>query len=540
MRVLPLLMAFLLAVTTLTGAVGAVGSGPSTPTTAPAVDGDPVPEVQQRAPADPDGDPIGWEGGYWHNESVDVDQSDGLSEAELDAYVARSMARVEYLRGREFTQPVDVSVELRSEYRNRTESAESNETFAAWNNQVWEALLIDGEDSNVQDELKQTSAQSVVGFYSIRDDEIKIITETPDRPVIDNTTLIHELVHAMQDQYYEMDDGRFHGGTQDKDLAVQGIVEGEANYIESRYVDRCGETWDCVETPSQPRSDGEPPNFGILLTVIQPYSDGPVYVDWLKQRGGWAAVDRRFDDPPASTEQVIHRTDESPGTIAFDDKGRNGWQPFPKQGENGSDTVGEASMYVMFWVQSRNHDAGVIDWRGLLRTDHPDDQFDYRSEPSAGWDHDRLFPYRKQTGTGTEYGYVWLTKWDSERDAREFHQAYLTSIEAHGGGKVSGDVYRIPDGPYEDAFSVVRRGRTVRIVNGPTVGDLDDIRPGSGPTDSGAGDMGESAGAGDDAGGEFGGEGGIPAPPQPGFDPLATLLGVGILGGLGWLARRRR
>ena len=44
---------------------------------------------------DPERDVLGWEDGYWYSESIDVDQSDGLSDEEIDAYVARAMARVE-------------------------------------------------------------------------------------------------------------------------------------------------------------------------------------------------------------------------------------------------------------------------------------------------------------------------------------------------------------------------------------------------------------------------------------------------------------
>ena len=29
-------------------------------------------------PDDPESDVLGWENGYWHNETIDVDQSDGL------------------------------------------------------------------------------------------------------------------------------------------------------------------------------------------------------------------------------------------------------------------------------------------------------------------------------------------------------------------------------------------------------------------------------------------------------------------------------
>ncbi|MFC7190435.1 hypothetical protein ACFQL7_11610 [Halocatena marina] len=64
--------------------------------------------AMQSAPPDPNTDTLGWESGYWYNESITVDQSDGLSESELDAFLARSMARVEHIRRLEFTEQVEI------------------------------------------------------------------------------------------------------------------------------------------------------------------------------------------------------------------------------------------------------------------------------------------------------------------------------------------------------------------------------------------------------------------------------------------------
>ncbi|HKL30417.1 MAG TPA: hypothetical protein VJ898_14260, partial [Natrialbaceae archaeon] len=65
-----------------------------------------ISNASSAAPPDPDEDVIGWENGYWYDESIDVDQSDGLSDAELDRFVARTMARVERIRGLEFRENV--------------------------------------------------------------------------------------------------------------------------------------------------------------------------------------------------------------------------------------------------------------------------------------------------------------------------------------------------------------------------------------------------------------------------------------------------
>jgi hypothetical protein len=431
--------------------------------------------------ADPTTDRLGWEAGYWYNESIDIDQSDGLSETELDAFVARSMARVEYIRGLEFDSEVPVEVIARSEYRNRSSGVPTpaDDDFAAWNNQVWEALFISGEDQNVQQQLSDTRGSSVIGFYSPSDDEIKIITETPDEPVLRNSTLVHELVHAVQDQRFDLTEQQYRGTTQDHDLAINGLIEGDANYVETEYTRRCASgEWECVPTPAQSGgSDGPSPNLGILLTVFQPYSDGPVYVSSLKNEGGWDAVNEKFDSPPTSTEQVIHVTDEEPTPIQFRDRAQNGWGLYPDQGVDGSDTVGEASMFAMFWTQARSANADTLNPQGLFETDSVYDTYNYAAEPSAGWANDRVFPYHKGTGRNAEYGYVWVTEWDTNEDARQFMQAHRAIIRAQGGTQQATGIWVIDEGPYADAFRVTRSGTRVVIVNAPTVDDLDDVRP---------------------------------------------------------------
>jgi hypothetical protein len=444
--------------------------------------------AQESTRPDPETDRIGWEDGYWHDDPIDVDQSDGLSDAELRRYVARSTARVEYLRNEEFEADVPVSVIDRETYRNRTENGSGeSDAYNAWNNQVWEALFVVGEDTDVQDELRSTYGSSVAGFYSPADDEIKIITDDPGSPTIDNATLIHELVHALQDQRYNLSDARYGGDTQDAQLATDGLVEGEANYIETRYRERCGSgEWECVSTP--PRSGdgggGDGPNLAILLTLLQPYSDGPVYVAERYDEGGWAAVDAAFQNPPQTTEQVIHVTDETPSPVQFTDRARNGWRTFPGQGVDGADVAGEASMFVMFWNQARTTDARTLDPSVLGRTSSKFDIYNYDAPPSDGWDGDRLVPYRHPTGED-EYGYVWVTQWDTEQDAREFRDAYLAILDAHDARKTDDGVYVVPDGPFADAFLVSQNGTRVVVVNGPEPEDVHDIRPGTEPVDGG-------------------------------------------------------
>ncbi len=464
------------------GPAAALGAGDSTPDASSgatiAADAD--------APPDPEEDVIGWENGVWYNESIDVDQSDGLSAAELDRFVARSMARVEVLREKEFKQDVPVEVITREEYRERQAARESNETFNRWNDQVWEALFIVGEDTGSEEALGNTLGASVAGFYSSRDDEIKIVTDSPDSPIINNATLLHELVHALQDQYFNLSDPKYGGETQDEQLAADGVVEGEANYIQKQYAERCASgEWECVDTPDSDGGGASPGvNLGVLLTLFQPYSDGPLYVDRIVSNGGWEAFDEEFQNPPTTSEQIIHLTDEEPDPIEYEDTARNGWELFPNQGVNGSDTVGEASIFAMFWYQAREYGADTLDPASLLETENEFDTYNYSATPSAGWGNDRVFPYRNTTGEEALYGYVWVTEWDTQRDAELFEAAYLEILETHDARETTEGYYVVPSGPFEDAFLVVRNDTRVTIVNGPTVDAVKDIRPTLEPTDA--------------------------------------------------------
>ncbi|MFC7097070.1 Hvo_1808 family surface protein [Halobaculum marinum] len=508
-----------------TAAAPAFAAAPQ-PSPAPAAHDAVDTTVAQTDRPDPDTDVIGWEDGYWHNETIDVDQTDAdaLNDSELEAYVARAMARVEYLRQAEFESTVPVEVMSREQYRERQAGSanDANRTeFNRWNDQVWEGLFIVGESTGSGDALSETTGSSVAGFYEPARDQITIITPDPDAPTVSNATLIHELVHALQDQRYDLTNETYRGATQDGDLAIDGVVEGEANYIEARYSQRCGAEWDCVETPSASSGGGGGGgglNLGVLLTLLNPYSDGPVYVNEIVEEGGWDAFEERFENPPASSEQVIHRTDEEPVPIAFTDEATGEWSTFPRDnpqlGQNGSDTVGEASIYAMFWYQARTYGADTVNVQGLF-SDQQYDLYNYDAAPSAGWANDRLFPYRTGTDDDADYGYVWVTEWDTEQDAQEFHDTYLRMLEAHDVRETDTGYHVVPSGPFADAFYVHLDGTRVTIVNGPTVEDVAQIRPSIAPdptptptvteigTDDGTGDAsddsGVDAGAGDTA-----------------------------------------
>jgi hypothetical protein len=421
---------------------------------------------------DPGADRLGWEGGYWADDAIEVTTSDGLNESELDAVTARQMARLEELRELEFQETVPVQIINRSTYRERRANNDDGDesgptTHQLWNDQVWEALFIVGEDRHFHEVYGDTLGASVLGFYSPRNDTIVIVSDDA-APLIDRQTLTHELVHALQDQHFGLDETP---ATQDAQLARQGVVEGEANLLESAYESACNDRWTCIDRPARSSGGNQPTaaQRGVFLTILQPYATGPRFVDAVRSRQDWVGVSAMHEEYPASTEQIIHPEaypDETPVDVSVADRSSDDWSRFDV--EPTADTVGEASIYAMVV----HNDVGQAT-NGRYGYDHP---------ASAGWAGDSVVPYRN----GDRYGYVWRTRWDSPGDAREFATAYRDLLAAHDAVEVRPEVYVIPEeSGFADAFHVRRTNTTVTVVNAPTPAALLEVHDPSSATGEG-------------------------------------------------------
>jgi len=458
-----------------------------------AVEQVPVQSSADTEPPDPPGDPLGWENGYWYNESIDVTPDDGLNESELDAVVARSMARVEYVRGIEFNGTVPVEVISRAAFSDNRSVSDTNTSTAnrIHQNVKWEAMFSIGEDENALSSFRSTQTATIGGYYSPGDDRIVIVSENATTPKMDEVTLSQELFHALQDQKLEIS---FNRSTREGLNAANGIIEGDGNLVDQIYQTNCGDDWNCV-TPSSDDSSGggdtSDINYGIYLTQYQPYNDGPAFVQQIRSEGGWEAVNDVYDNPPTSTEQVIHPEkypDEGPIDITFTDSSTDEWY-VPDMGNGSVDYArfGQAGLSAMFLrpaVASQYSDVPVLDRTQI----YVDGRLNYGLDVTNGWGNDRLYPYATNESAETnETGYVWQIEWDTVDDAGAFADAYVELLGYYGAESVpeNESTYRVPDDEaFGDAFYVGHDGQTVTIVNGPTVADLSAIRAGAAPPNS--------------------------------------------------------
>mgnify|MGYP006286283415 CR=1 FL=1 len=447
------------------------------------------------APPDPDEDELGWENGYWYNESISVTPEDGLNDSELDAVVGRAMARVEYVRSLEFEETVPVEVISRETYREQLSSSLDNSSAEKTMHVdvVLEAMLMLGENESSKTAQQNTLGSGVLGQYDPANDTIQIVSENTTTPKMNEITLAQELFHALQDQHFGLEtDAKTTDGHNGKD----GIIEGDGNYVDYRYQQRCEGSWDCLMPQNGGASGGSGDiHFGFQLTLFQPYSDGPPFVEEIFSAGGWEAVNAIYDRPPTSSEQVIHpeayRSDP-PVNVSFRDTSGEDWEilAVPEQEVN-YDTVGEGGMAVMtlypFWASGQQARSERL--QSFVNVEggqvNPLDPYNYSFPETAGWGGDRVYPYVREDSFETnETGYVWKTAWDTERDAEEFLAEYYELLSFYGADPVEGRLgtFRIPDGEFlGDAFSVNHTGSTVTIVNAPTVADLSNVRAGAAP-----------------------------------------------------------
>jgi hypothetical protein len=447
--------------------------------------------------ADPSSDRLGWENGRWYNESLSVDNSDGLNASERGAVVNRTMARIEVVRQLEYEKPIPVEVITRSEFQNGSGSGGQPAAFRTFDNAKFEAMFLVGEDRNSLAVQDQNRGSSVQGYYSPTNDSIVVVSQA-STPRLSASTLAHELTHALQDQQFDLTDDR--APTREAYNARNGLVEGSANFVQRRYEQRFEDSWQTPpENGSGENGSASQLHFGIYFLEFFPYSDGPGFVASLYQQGGWEAVNAAHRNLPASTEQVIYPRlyeQDAPTNVTVQDSSSQAWERVrpgsARQGQARPDyaVLGQSALssmfaYTLFDVRSGtsyNQSAVVRPSQVLNRGEggqgtNSSDPLNYDLPATQGWDGDKMYVYRNNEG---ETGYVWKLAWDSPAEAREFATRYEDLLSHWGGNEVSESgatsTWVIEEAsPFADAIRVRVDGDRVTITNAPTVEDLDGV-----------------------------------------------------------------
>ena len=238
--------------------------------------------------------------------------------------------------------------------------------------------------------------EQIAGYYDPEADVMYVVDGMPTETA--SLTLAHELVHALQDQYLNLDSLRGIRGDNDRAIALGALTEGQAMYQQIRVItpgaDLTG-VWERARTAMRQERESFPlmaaaPVF-IQETLIFPYLSGAEFAQRFARLRPGASM---FDSLPQSSEQVIHEgayfgaRPDAPTAVSL------GPVRATVVYEN---NLGEFETRLWLFTLLRDQSAAV---RGAM-----------------GWDGDRYAVIDLPQGEGL----VWLTVWDSAMDAADFY-----------------------------------------------------------------------------------------------------------------------
>ena len=352
--------------------------------------------------------------------------------------VADAIPRIEQATGLKFKTPPKVEVRTREQVRDflLKQFDEATPTAQlAGEEKAYKLLGLIPDTMNLRAFFVRVLTEQVVGYYDPKAKTLYVVQGADEQVV--GITITHELVHALQDQYVNIDSIQKSGSNNDRLAAAQALIEGEAQFEQisimlggpDQIETRLPGAWDRVREEIRNRQ-GEMPVFATAPMVIQesllfPYLSGAEFVRRVKEKRG---SHDPFRDIPRSTEQILHPPSflstppDEPTTVTL---------PAPR---------GATKVY--------ENDMGEFGTRLVVYDYLRDAQTAQRA--AAGWDGDRFMVVER----GSESGIVWAIVWDSPVDAGEFTDAMVRATMRRTGA---------PQRSVGAGVSYTSKGRTISI-----------------------------------------------------------------------------
>ena len=403
-------------------------------------------DLKQAAALDPKEYPI--DAPLWR-EAVETARAQGKAK---EPDIELIQAEVAAIRGKAFKSAVPCEDQSPEDFGKMVDASIEEESPAARRADINAGLHRLGllpEKFDLKDAVTDALMSQAAAYYDPQKKKFfNLMADMP--PEFLEATAAHELVHALQDQYFDLDpwfkkhEAPKTAGARDDDriLALRCVVEGEATFVQTVWQLKQMMHMDDAQAlvmvratiPMTAAMDIEqiaaaaklaaamvPPDSTMgkaiaEMTKIEPYVMEPLLgaymgganlVQTVQASGGWAAVDRLYADPPESSEQCLHpekyskkRDLPTPVTLPeIPEIAAAGWRA--------ADLAVHGELY--FRVLLRREGASNIDAR----------------KASAGWDGDVYGAWRDTAG---RTAIVLATTWDTERDAREFFETYRSAL----------------------------------------------------------------------------------------------------------------
>ena len=204
-------------------------------------------------------------------------------------------------------------------------------------------------------------------------------------------TLWHELVHALQDQHYDLSHlTDWQPDLGDSQAAVHALAEGDATstMLDAMLKPRGATALEMPDGLMRAQSLlgsaalTAPPV--LVRSLLAPYMDGLAFTNYLRRRGGFSAVDQAWRSPPTSTEQLLHPekflAHEAPLVVSLPAAPAQA----PELVERFHDVMGEQTLRLLLeeWLPARTAAEAASDWGGDRLSVFSDEQ---RRRWAIGW-----------------------------------------------------------------------------------------------------------------------------------------------------------
>jgi hypothetical protein len=267
---------------------------------------------------------------------------------------------------------------------------------------VFKVLGLIPDTMHLADFFVRVLTEQIIGYYDPKTKVLYVVNGAPEDYA--GITIMHELVHALQDQYVDLDSIQHITGDDDRAAAAQAVIEGQATF-EQVYIMAGGSGniaaqlpggWESMRSTIR-EAQATQPIFSSAPMVIQesllfPYINGAEFVRRYKSaRPGKLP----FDSLPVSTEQLMHepayfgKEPDVPSTITLP----------PITGATTQNNFGEFGTRLFIFQHTRDQDRSI--------------------RASNGWDGDRFALVQGANGNSL----AWVTVWDTPGDAAEFMSA---------------------------------------------------------------------------------------------------------------------
>jgi hypothetical protein len=275
------------------------------------------------------------------------------------------------------------------------------------------------EGTNLESLAASFAALSAGATYSPLDKQVLIVDKFKD-----DSLLTHEFTHALQDQHFDlMKLLVVRPYNFDRTESLFAVIEGDAMNVQRRL-----EQGDVYARRSlEEIMKQESARFGdyrrevgaffpplLTETFIFRYREGARFVEAVRRSRGERGVDALFQNPPLSTEQIIHPEKYEAGEA-------------PREVQ-----LKEEVFAASGWRIVTSTPFGEIGVRGLLMAGVSERD---ASRAAAGWGGDRAFLFERGDSAPL---FVWKTVWDRAVDAEEFFNSY-NSVRGRAGGASAGE-----------------------------------------------------------------------------------------------------